>query len=240
MKIIFLIFLSLKAFSSDNLKEILRKADNVYRSKSSESSMEMKITTPHWERILVLKSWTKGVDNTFITILSPRKEKGVSTLKKENEMWNYFPKVNKVIKVPPSMMMGSWMGSDFTNDDLVKENTYIDDYNYKLLEKKNNIYTIELIPKKETVTIWGKLILTVDIDKFIPITQNFYDEKGVLKRILTFTNVEKIGKVFVPKTMILETLNKPGHKTEINYSELNLDANVDDSIFSLKNLQKRR
>ena len=138
------------------------------------------------------------------------------------------------------MMMGSWMGSDFTNDDLVKENTYIDDYNYKLLEKKNNTYTIELIPKKDTVTIWGKLILTVDIDKFIPITQNFYDEKGVLKRILTFTNVEKIGKVFVPKTMILETLNKPGHKTEINYSELNLDANVDDSIFSLKNLQKRR
>jgi outer membrane lipoprotein-sorting protein len=93
-------------------------------------------------------------------------------------MWNYFPKVNKVIKVPPSMMMGSWMGSDFTNDDLVKENTYREDYTYKILKKEKQIYTIELTPKPKTITVWGKLVLLVDASRLYPLRQDYYDEKG--------------------------------------------------------------
>jgi outer membrane lipoprotein-sorting protein len=222
------------------LDELLDKVDKVYRSESSTSTMVMTIKTPHWERSLKMKSWTRGMEHTFITILSPRKEKGISTLKKENEMWNYFPKVNKVIKVPPSMMMGSWMGSDFTNDDLVKENTYREDYTYKILKKEKQIYTIELTPKPKTITVWGKLVLLVDASRFIPLRQDYYDEKGKLVREMVFSKVDKIGSLHFPKKMTLRTLNKPGHVTEIEYQEIKLNAKVKKSVFSMKNLQKRR
>ena len=123
MKLMLLVFcLPIFAFADAKVDKILDRMDKLYRSSQSSASMTMKIKTPHWEREMKLKSWTKGLEKTFIVIDYPRKDKGVATLKKGNEMWNYFPKINKVIKVPPSMMMGSWMGSDFTNDDLVNEN----------------------------------------------------------------------------------------------------------------------
>lgn len=228
------------AFATDDLKILLDKIDNVYRSKSSTATMLMTIKTPHWTRTLEMKSWTKGLDKTFITIMSPRKEKGISTLKKKNEMWNFFPKVNKVIKVPPSMMMGSWMGSDFTNDDLVKENTFQSAYDSKLLETNGNIVAIELIPKKETITVWGKLILTIDKAKLVPKKQEFYNEKNKLVRKMIFSKVEKIKNRFFPKKMTLMTINKPGHETVVEYQDLKLDAGLSDKYFTMQNLQKRR
>ena len=116
-------------FAETEAVSLLKKIDELYRSDSSISTMKMRIVTPNWNRTLELQSWTIGMDDTFIRILSPKKDRGVATLKKGREMWNYFPKINKVIKVPPSMMMGSWMGSDFTNDDLVREVSLVKEYN---------------------------------------------------------------------------------------------------------------
>jgi len=116
-----------------DVKAIVKRMDELYRSDTSQTNMEMQIVTPHWERTLSLRVWTEGMDKTFIRIDAPKKEKGVTTLRIGNEMWNYLPKTNKVIKVPPSMMMGSWMGSDFTNDDLVKESSMLNDYSYDLI-----------------------------------------------------------------------------------------------------------
>lgn len=228
------------SYGNSELDEILNRIDKVYRSKSSVSDLSMMIKTPHWERTLELKSWTKGMENTFITILSPHKEKGISTLKKKNVMWNYFPKVNKVIKVPPSMMMGSWMGSDFTNDDLVKENTLIQDYKSRIIKTQGNIVTIELIPLPTTVTVWGKIILMADKLKFIPVSEDYYDEKNKKMRSLLFDRVKRVDGQLIPMRMRLISLTKPGHETVIIYKKLNLNANVKDHVFSMSNLQTRR
>ncbi len=241
-KIFFLIFIFHTAisFAASEVESLLDQIDKVYRSDSSISTMEMTIITPHWQRRLKMKAWTQGLEKTFITILYPRKEKGVATLKVKNEMWNYFPKINKVIKVPSSMMMGSWMGSDFTNDDLVKENTLREDYTYKILKKEGFIYTIELKPKDYVATVWGKIHLVVDSKKFIPLVQEFYDEKGRMARKMTFDKLKKITGRLVPLRMTLIPLNKPGNKTVVEYLDLKLNASVKDYIFSMKNLQKRR
>ncbi|MBT4792314.1 MAG: outer membrane lipoprotein-sorting protein [Halobacteriovoraceae bacterium] len=241
MKILIVLTLFINsAYGDVTLDQLLDKIDNVYRSKSSSSTMIMKIKTPHWERVLEMKVWTKGMEKTFITIISPKKEKGVSTLKKNNEMWNYFPKVNKVIKVPASMMMGSWMGSDFTNDDLVKEHTYRHDFTHKILKKSKSSYTIELLPKKSTVTVWGKIQLVVDALKFIPIKQDFYNEKGTLIRSIMFSKIQKINQTYVPLIMTLKSHNKPGNETTIEYKDLKLDVGVSDGVFRMNNLKKRR
>ena len=123
-----------QAVDSSAVQAIIKKVDQLYRSKTSSSSMEMEIVTPHWQRTLAMNAWTEGMDKTFFRITSPKKEQGVATLRVENEMWNYLPKTNKVMKVPPSMMMSSWMGSDFTNDDLVKEFSLFEDYSYELID----------------------------------------------------------------------------------------------------------
>lgn len=227
-------------FADTKVDRILDKIDRLYRSEQSTASMTMKIKTPHWEREMKLKSWTRGLKNTFIVIEYPRKDKGVATLKKGNEMWNYFPKINKVIKVPPSMMMGSWMGSDFTNDDLVKENTMKQDYTSKIILESGSEYKIELVPKKETVTVWGKIILKVEKKRLLPLVQEYYDEKGELVRNMVFSKIKKVAGREIPMLMTLTPLKKKGHKTIVEYTEIDFNTKIKDSFFSKRNLQKRR
>ena len=125
-----------------DVETIIKRIDQLYRSETSEAEMEMHIVTPHWERTLAMHVWTEGMDKTFIRITAPKKEQGVATLRIGNEMWNYLPKTNKVMKIPPSMMMGSWMGSDFTNDDLVRESSMLEDYTYQFVTPKMHPPTI--------------------------------------------------------------------------------------------------
>ena len=155
-------------------------------------------------------------------------------------MWNYFPKINKVIKVPPSMMMGSWMGSDFTNDDLVKENTKKNDYTSKIIKETDTEYHIELIPKKETVTVWGKIILKVEKKRTLPLAEDYYDEKGKLVRKIAFSKVKKVDVKEIPLKMILTPLTKEGSKTIVEYTDIDFKTKIKDSFFSKRNLQKRR
>ena len=122
-----------------DVESIVKKMDQLHRSETSHAEIEMQITTPHWERTLAMTVWTKGMGKTFIRITAPKKEQGVATLRIGNEMWNYLPKTNKVMKIPPSMMMGSWMGSDFTNDDLVRESSMLNDYTYKLIKPEDAV-----------------------------------------------------------------------------------------------------
>ena len=135
-----------------DVQRIVERMDKLYRAETSYAEVEMDIVTPHWERTLTMRMWTEGMDRTFIYITSPKKDAGIATLRKGTEMWNYFPKINKVMKVPPSMMMGSWMGSDFTNDDLVKESSYTEDYDPTLGEpERDDVYELVLTPRVETV-----------------------------------------------------------------------------------------
>ena len=217
---------------------LLIKMDELFRSKSSVSMIKMKIITPNWQRTLEMKSWTIGMDDTFIRVLSPRKDRGVATLKKGKEMWNFFPKINKVIKVPPSMMMGSWMGSDFTNDDLVREVSLAKEYQVtKKAEGKN--YRLTLIPKKDTVTVWGKIEFIVNQQTLLPLEQSYYNEKGDKVRSMLFSNIKSFSGKKMPSVMTMIPLNKTGHKTVIEYVEAEFDLDLGDNIFTLRNLQTR-
>lgn len=180
-----------------------------------------------------------GKEFSFIRILSPKKDKGIATLKRHKEMWNYFPKINKKIKVPPSMMMGSWMGSDFTNDDLVKQTTLTDEYNLVLTEDFLT-YTVTLIPKEQTVTVWGKIEYVINKAFQVPQAQNFYDDNFELIRSLEFTEIKSFSGRMLPSVLVMTPHNKEGHKTTIVYDKLVFDPpNVNENTFSLRNLKSR-
>ena len=226
-----------------DVEEIVKKMDQLYRSETSHAEMEMQITTPHWERTLAMTVWTKGMDKTFIRITAPKKEQGVATLRIGNEMWNYLPKTNKVMKIPPSMMMGSWMGSDFTNDDLVKESSMLNDYSYQLIEPQDatpdHVY-IQLTPREDSPIVWGKIVAAVRSDDYIPSWQHFYDEQGNLMRVLNFEEIKTFNGKVTPSVMEMLPQNKEGHKTVVRFLNATFDSKIDERIFTRRNLQKRR
>ena len=226
-----------------DVETIIKHIDQLYRSDTSHAEMEMHIVTPHWERTLAMTVWSKGMDKTFIRITAPKKEQGVATLRIGNEMWNYLPKTNKVMKIPPSMMMGSWMGSDFTNDDLVRESSMLDDYTYQFVTPEDaapdHLY-VQLIPKEDSPIVWGKIVAAVQSSDYTPVWQRFYDEKGNLMRVMNFKEIKTFGDKTIPSLMEMLPQNKEGHKTVVRWVNATFDSDIDDKIFTRRNLQKRR
>lgn len=224
------------------IADIVNHVDKLYRSSTSYGEMEMQIETPDFKRTMKLKTWSEGMKKTFITILEPKKDAGTSTLRVDNEMWNFFPNINKVMKVPPSMMMGSWMGSDFTNDDLVKESTLLDDYTSKFAANPpdKEHYYIELTPKANTATVWGKIVVKVAKANLMPVTQEYFDEKGKKIRVMNFKEIKELGGKKIPTVMELVSLTKQGNRTMIIYKDAKFDIKLEDDVFSLRNLQKKR
>ena len=223
-------------------RNIVKKMDELYRSRTSTATLEMEIITPRWQRTLKLNFWSSGMEKTFIRILEPNKERGIATLRVGNEMWNFLPKTNKVIKIPPSMMMGAWMGSDFTNDDLVKEYTFIDDYTFALVEStggEEDLLFVKCSPNEGVPVVWGHILLAVRKGDFIPVWQKFYDEKGEIMREMLFKDIREFDGKKIPAVMELIPVNKPGKKTIIRYLEARFDLAIDADIFSLRNLRSR-
>ncbi len=226
-----------------DIQEVVSSIDQMYRHDSSHTLMEMEIQTPHWSRTLKLEAWSEGMEKTFIRILEPQKERGMGTLRIENEMWNYLPKTNKVMKIPPSMMMSSWMGSDFKNNDLVKEFTFADDYTFEYVQPKEarqgRLY-LECTPKPEKPIVWGHVLIAVDEQTLIPEWEKYYDEHGELMRIMYFKDVETFDGKQLPSIMELVPQTKEGHKTILHYIEAEFDVPIQNRIFTLRNLRTFR
>lgn len=241
---LFCFFISFPLMAEElTVESLIKEVDRLYRAETSYAEMEMTIVTPNWERTMKMEAWTEGMDKTFITILEPKKDKGISTLRVEQEMWNYFPKINKVMKVPPSMMMGSWMGSDFTNDDLVKESTFLDDYQCKFVTPEGmpeENYYVELLPKEQTATVWGRILVVVAKEHKLPLRYEYYDEKGEKMRVMEMKDIKDFGDRTLPATLEMVPLNKENHKTTIRYVKADFNQKLDESVFTLRNLQKRR
>lgn len=235
--------LALAEEQTSDIRAVIKHIDQLYRSETSHADMEMHIVTPHWERTLAMTIWSKGMDKTFIRITAPKKEQGVATLRIGNEMWNYLPKTNKVMKIPPSMMMGSWMGSDFTNDDLVRESSMLNDYTYQFVTPEDaspdHLY-IQLTPKEDSPIVWGKIVAAVRSDDYIPVWQHFYDEKGTLMRVMNFKDLKTFGDKTAPAVIEIIPQNREGHKTIVRWLNATFDLDIDDKIFTRRNLQKRR
>lgn len=236
-------FFWVTAYSAENEAEaIVKKIDDLYRSTSSEALIEMEIITPHWQRTLKMDALSMGLEKTFIRILEPKKERGIATLRIGNEMWNFLPNTNKVIKIPPSMMMSSWMGSDFTNDDLVKEFTFLESYHFDLTTPENpqpGTTYIKCIPKEGLPIVWGYIIIAVREEDTMPLWQKYFDEKGKLMREMSFREVKLFGNRRIPSILELIPTTKAGHKTVLRYIEAKFDLAIDEDIFTLRNLRQR-
>ena len=220
-------------------EQLIDQMEALYRQESSTFTLSMAIKTPDYQRQLTLVGASQGQDYSYFRILAPKKDRGVATLKRENEMWNYLPKINRIIKVPPSMMMNAWMGSDFTNDDLVKQTTLSEAYTLSLVSLADT-YEVTLIPKEETVTVWGRIVYTVLKSPLIPQGQTFFDDKGVAVRALTFSEPRRFGNVILPAKLVMTPLNKKGFETVIVYEDLTLnDPSITAETFSLRALKRR-
>ena len=217
--------------------ELLERMDNLYQQDSAHAILSMNIVTPDYERTLKLESWSLGLDYSLVRVLEPIKERGVSTLKRDNEMWNYLPKIRKVVKVPPSMMMGSWMGSDFTNDDLMRETSWVEEYTVTM-EESEELYQLTLTPKEQTVTVWGGMEVDIRKSDLLPVAQRYFDEDGTLMRVMEFSDVTDFDGVTLPATMSLTPMNKEGHVTRVTYEDLEFNVGLDESFFTLQNLRR--
>lgn len=223
-------------------KEIVKKADEKSRGLTSQGEMTMTIVRPDWSRSVTLKSWQKGNDFALILITSPAKDKGQVFLKIKTDMWNWLPSIEKMIKIPPSMMLQSWMGSDFTNDDLVKESSILKDYTHKLLGKETVreqlCYKIEMLPLEEAPVTWGKLILWITVDGYNEWKADYYDEDMELINEMNAFNISKMGDREIPTKLEIIPTGKKGHKTILETKSIIFNKPIDDSFFSQQNMKR--
>lgn len=240
LRLLLLLCVTLPAIASEErAREVIDEMEQLYRGDSSDATMTMQVQTPNYNRTLTLTAQSFGKEYGFYRIQAPKKDRGIATLKRDEEMWNYFPKINKVIKVPPSMMMGSWMGSDFTNDDLVKETQLIDAYSLALIETEDQ-YKVTLTPKEQTVTVWGRIEYTISKDPLLPLSQAFFDEDGEKIRELTFHEPKEYNGKLMPSILEMRPLNKEGHLTRIMYDDIKFNVpEITKDTFSLRNLKSR-
>ncbi|MBI3565591.1 MAG: outer membrane lipoprotein-sorting protein [Elusimicrobia bacterium] len=229
-----------------DVKELVDKANKALRGDSSRGRLTMTIETPDWKRSLEVEGWNKDRTFAFIVIRAPAKERGETTLRRRNEMWLWMPKVERVIKIPPTMMHSAWQGSDFTYEDIVKADSIVKDYTHKLLSTKKEegrtVYHIEAIPKADAPVVWGKVITDValyDSDQaVVPLNELDYSERGELIRTITLSDIKVMSGRRVPARLECVPAAKKGQRTVLQYQELEFDLPLKDDFFSYQRLQK--
>ena len=241
--LLFKIFFSTYAIASNLDPEIiLNNVDDIYRSNTSHGILTLSVKTSNWQRSLTLEQWSKGNDMHLLKVLKPKKEKDLATLRVDNNVWNYMPKVKRVVKIPSSMMSSSWMGSHFTNDDLVKQSRMVIDYDFSItyegLRDGVDIVEISCIPKKNAAVVWGKVEVIVYRNDFIPLNIVYYDEDLKLSRTLKFSNIQVLGGKKIPLQMKMVPTDEPEESTAILWEKIEFDIVIKDDFFSLRKLQE--
>lgn len=234
---------SLLCAQQKDARSIISEVENRLWGNTSQGLYTMTITTPYWQRTLKLKVWMKRPDKSFVRILSPAKEAGIGSLRIKNEMWNYLPRVERVVKIPPSMMLQAWMGSDFTNDDLVKESSMIDDYEHEVIDisevEGQQVYRIRSIPKPDAPVVWGKLLYYVQKNDLMPLRFEYFDERGRLIKSLIFSDIRKMDGRLLPTRWEMKPKDKPDNSTVFQLLEIKFDQPIANRIFTLRNLRGR-
>jgi hypothetical protein len=224
--------------------DIVDCVDRIMRGESSQGISTMEVVTENWNRSMEMQMWSLGTEHALVRILSPRKDAGTATLKAGTEIWNYLPRVDRTIKIPASLMSASWMGSHFTNDDLVKESRLIEDYEISLAYEGDRdgveVWEFDLVPRPEAPVVWGRIAYQVRKADTMPTWARYYDEDGELVRTMTFFDYRNLGGRLVPATMRVVPEDKPGEYTEVRYSELEFDVDLDEEFFSLRRLRDTR
>ncbi len=224
-------------------KEVIKKAEDKTRGvKSSKSSMTISTVRPKWTRDMTLKSWSLGNDFSLSLITSPSKDKGITFLKRKKEIWNWVPSIERTIKLPPSMMSQSWMGTDLTNDDMVRESSNVTDYKHKFLADRaidgNKCYQIEMIPKEDAPVIWEKVIVFVDKNNFVQRRAEMYDEDLELVTLIKSSAIKKMGNKEIATKMEYIPMDKKGHKTVMTINSIVFDEPMNEDFFTIQNMKR--
>ncbi|MGB3211011.1 MAG: outer membrane lipoprotein-sorting protein [Desulforhopalus sp.] len=232
-----------EAVPADDARAIVEEAFDYWRGMSSVARFSMTVHRPDFQRSMVMKGWTKGRRDSLFYVLGPAKDAGNGTLKKGREMWTYNPKINRVIKLPPSMMSQSWMGSDFSNDDLAKSDTILDDYLHTVIEQHLEaglkVYTIESMAKEDAAVVWGKQELVVREDGIL-LKQSFFDEEMILVKEMVAEKIEQFGGRLFPRLWTMRRADEKDRYTRLEYFELKFGDELDDRLFTLASLKNRR
>ena len=228
--------------SAQDARAIVKSAEDRARGKTSVASMTIQIVRPSWKREMGLKTWTKGKDQVLILVTSPIRDKGIVYLKRGREVWNWIPAIERNVKLPPSMMSQSWMGTDFTNDDLVKEASIADDYRHVLAGEQvidgRLCHRIELTPKPEAAVVWGKVVLWIDKRDFLMLHGEYFDEAGALVNTLHASEIRMLGGRLLPGRIEMTPADKPGNRTVMLYGSLAFDTPLSDELFTTRHMSK--
>jgi outer membrane lipoprotein-sorting protein len=232
-------------------RSIAERAEDALRSARTYLHAEMTVVSPRLvsPRVVSFRSWDdRPGKRSFIRIDSPAKDAGTGFLKLPPNLWMFVPRVERTMRIPPSMMLQSWMGSDFTNDDLVKESSQLDDYDHRLLgidprpegHEALSAYVVEYVPHEDAAVVWGRIVTWIEVEHGTPLRQEFYDEDDEKLRVMRFREIDTVDERRYPRTWTMTPLDKEGHETRIHIKEIRFDADIEDSVFTKRNLTKRR
>lgn len=223
---------------AQSAEEIVKKLDENSRGESVQMKISMSITAHGHTRNMKLQSFSEGNKKSFVKILYPPKERGITFLSLDGQMWQYIPKIERVIKIPPSMMLQDWMGSDITNDDMVRQSSIIDDYDAKILKTEGDIVTIELTPHEDAGVVWGKIISRIDTKTYTSQKDLFYDEDGEIVREFLYEDVKQYGKYYLPTHWKIIPYEKKGNFTEFYIEEVEYDKEIPAQYFTKSALKR--
>jgi outer membrane lipoprotein-sorting protein len=247
MKVYILVIMSLLVVTfvqAESAKEVVAKADELIKSKSSFTEMKMMVIKPDWSREMEMKIWALEPDYAMVLITAPAKDKGTVTLKRGNEVWNWIPSVHRAIKIPPSMMMQSWMGSDFTNDDLVKQSSIVTDYEHAFVGEEEMdgylCHKIQMTPKPEAGVVWGKILIWISKEGYLQLRADYYDEDEYLVKSMIGSKIAKMGGRTIPTHWEMIPVDKPGQKTVMEYLSIEFNIDTNESFYSQQNMKRVR
>ncbi|HKK24855.1 MAG TPA: outer membrane lipoprotein-sorting protein [Gracilimonas sp.] len=222
--------------------EIVRKMDEKMRGESLRAEVTMTIVRPDWSRQVTMESWSRGTEYSMILITAPARDEGTAFLKRGNEIWNWVPSVGRTIKMPPSMMMQSWMGSDFTNDDLVRESSAVTDYDHELVGEETiqgyECYKIEMKPKPNAPVVWTRVDVWISKEEYLELKAEFYDEFGELINVMNGMEVKEFDGRMIPSKMEMIPMDEEGYKTILEYKSMEFNENIPQSFFSVQNMRR--
>lgn len=237
-KVVIAFFMFCTLLLADEADDIIKKLDNNMRGENVSMKLTMKIVSMGHERTMKIQSWSEGTKKSFTKVLYPPKDKGITFLSLNNQMWQYVPKIERVIKIPASMMLQNWMGSDITNDDIVKQSSVVEDYDAKILKKDGKLVTLELIPKEDAAVVWGKIVSLIDTETYTSQKDIFYDEDMKEVRIFFYKDVKQYGKYHIPTYWKIQPLQKKDNYTEMLLEDVKYDTEISAEYFKKSALKR--
>jgi len=241
--LLFSSFLHMGAIAQD-AKGLVKAAFDLARGESSYAEMSMTIVRPTYQRTVKFKSWVRGTDMSLTLITDPAKDKGQTFLKRENEMWNWNPTISKLIKMPSSMLSQGWMGSDYTNDDILKETSILDDYTHKLLGSEtfdgSDCHKIELTPLPNAAVVWGKIVMWITKDTHFIVKSLYYDEDNELSKTELATDIKLLGNRKIPSRMEIIPADNPNQKTVVVIDKMEFNIKIEDKVFTQQYMKSIR